>query len=179
MSGISRTAQPGPAACLDSRRAYSLRPTESIRIGAEDCSSAVLERVARGSKELEDRLTTARKELAGLDHKNSAIRKPRVLKAKPVSTGAELAREAARAKLSALARGTARMWLEFNPGNPVVTTRTASGPAVTRSTICTQPAAPRLQRRNSRWAQATFEARFAGLAIPLGTSFAYSYSATS
>lgn len=74
----------------------------AIRIRAEDRSSAALEKVARGSKKLEGHVAAARKELANLDRKDSAIRKFRSLKAGMAAAGTEAGR--AKARTAELAR---------------------------------------------------------------------------
>ena len=63
-----------------------------IEIRAEDRSSAALDKVARGSKKLEEHLGAARKELAGLDARHSAVRKLQSLSAGLGKTGAEMDR---------------------------------------------------------------------------------------
>lgn len=165
--------------------------TASIQSLADDRSPGAIAKTSRRSRKPEDCLAAARKELAGLDRKEWAIRKFRSLKALLFSTGTELARDATRTKLSALARLTARQSLDYNPGNPVAahktelrvrgfgTVRTAPAPAATRSASRTWPAAPRLPRRSSEWVEASFKAGFESLASPLRTAFAGLCRATS
>lgn len=68
----------------------------AIRISAEDRSSAALDKVARGSEKLENRLRDARRELAAIDRKDAAIRKFRGLKSGMAGAAAEAARAKAR-----------------------------------------------------------------------------------
>ena len=77
-----------------------------IRIRAENRASPELEQVARGSKKLADRLQGARRELAGLDRRATAIRKFRDLKAGLGRVGSEL--ERARARTARLGRQISR-----------------------------------------------------------------------
>ena len=67
----------------------------------EDCTSAALDEVARVSKKPEDFLAAARKEVADLNGKDSAIRKFWGLKAGLAPASAEMARDAAQVKLCA------------------------------------------------------------------------------
>ena len=63
-----------------------------IEVRAEDRSSAALDKVARGSKKLEERLAATRKEFAGLDRRDSAVRKLRSLSAGLGKTSADMDR---------------------------------------------------------------------------------------
>lgn len=74
----------------------------SIQIRAEDRSSAALDKVARGSKKLEERLAGMRGELAALEKKDSSIRKFRALKTELGRTASALA--GAKARTADLAR---------------------------------------------------------------------------
>ena len=73
----------------------------SVRVRPEDCASAALDEVALVSKKPEDFLAAARREVAGLDGMDSAIRKSWGLKAALAPASAELARDASQVKLCA------------------------------------------------------------------------------
>ena len=89
----------------------------SVGVRPEDCASAVLDEVALVSKKPE-------KEVAGLDGKDSGVRKFSGLKAGLVPASAELARDAAQVKLCAPTWGSAGLSLDLNSGNPVFPTNT-------------------------------------------------------
>ena len=90
----------------------------SIKISAEDRSSAALDKVAAGSKKLEERLAGMRGELAALERKDSSIKKFRALKAELGRTGPALDRAKARTaelgrQMKAAEAPTARLRKEF------------------------------------------------------------------
>lgn len=89
----------------------------SVGVRPEDCASAVLDEVALVSKKPE-------KEVAGLDGKDSGVRKFSGLKAGLAPASAELARDAAQVKLCAPTWGSAGLSLDLNSGNPVFATNT-------------------------------------------------------
>ena len=91
----------------------------SIQIRAEDRSSAALDKAARGSKKLEERLAGMRGELAALDKKDASIKKFRTLKAELGRTESALGRAKARmadlgCQMAAAEAPTAKLRKEFD-----------------------------------------------------------------
>ena len=91
----------------------------SIQIRAEDRSSAALDKAARGSKKLEERLAGMRAELAALDKKDASIKKFRTLKAELGRTESALGRAKARTadlgrQMKAAETPTAKLRKEFD-----------------------------------------------------------------